>query len=379
MRQNSLRKSSSGFRALLLAFALCATVARPSRAEAPLPGLETVAQIGTPALSGVVVTPKGRIFLSFPRGAEAHPAATLAEYRSGLLVPFPNAEMSLPGEQNLSKRLVSVEGVTLDSVGHLWAIDSGRVASRPLEPGAVKVVGINVAKADVIATVALRPGSYLPSSHLRNLRVDLTHGVYGTAFVTDSSTADPALVVVDLATGQTRRLFERSRFTAPDPHFMTYVEGVPRRYDGDRATFPQGGVNGLELSADSQRLYWTALSGRDLFSAPTAVLANPQATPEELEAAVRHEGQRPNTDGIARDSLGRLYFGAFDQRSIVRRNLDGSFTVVARDGRLGWCDTLYVANDYLYVALGQTNRVGAFNAGKDARQPPFLLTRFRLR
>jgi hypothetical protein len=42
-----------------------------------------------------------------------------------------------------------------------------------------------------------------------------------------------------------------------------------------------------------------------------------------LESSVRDDGECSPCDGIATDPQGRLYFGAFDQESIVRRNIDG--------------------------------------------------------
>jgi sugar lactone lactonase YvrE len=78
-------------------------------------------------------------------------------------------------------------------------------------------------------------------------------------------------------------------------------------------------------------------------------------------------GRAALCDGLARDEQGRLFFGAFDQGSLVRRNLDGSFTLIARDERLGWPDALFVHNGYLYVTLGQWNRMASLNGGKELR------------
>jgi sugar lactone lactonase YvrE len=94
--------------------------------------------------------------------------------------------------------------------------------------------------------------------------------------------------------------------------------------------------------------------------------------------SVRDEGERPPCDGIATDPEGRLYFGAFDQESVVRRNADATFTLIAHDPRLTWPDALQVANGYLYVTVGQWNRHASFNGGHDLRVPPYLLVRIRL-
>lgn len=355
-------------------------LAAAAMAQCPAPSsLQVVAEVAAPDFSGVVVTPDQRVFLSFPRHADDHAGPTLAEYKKGALIPYPDAAMSLPGNPDPAKRLVSVHGMTLDSNGELWLIDDGKEAGKTIPQGAVKVVGIDLKLNRVIASVAVSPGAYLPDSHMNDLRIDRTHGAGGTAFITDSSFgSEPALVTVDLATGKSRRLFEHSRFTAADTRFMTYLDGVPLVYSRTEPRFPQGGADGIELSADSTRLYWTALSGRELWSAPTAVLADAAATEQQLDAAVTDEGERPNADGLARDDMGGIYFGAYDERSLVRRDPDGSFCVIAHDERLGWPDGLFVQGGYLYVTLGQWNRLPAFNNGVEKRRPPYLLVRVKL-
>jgi sugar lactone lactonase YvrE len=258
-------------------------------------------------------------------------------------------------------------------------IDGGKEAGKSIQPGAVKFVGIDVANDKVIAKIALPEGVYLPQSHMNDLRVDLTNGADGTAFATQSSFCnEPALVVADITIGKSRHIFEPQRFIAADLHLITYLEVVPHVCNEEKPGSPIGGADGIELNPDSSRLYWTSLSGRQLYSAPTAILSDANATPQSLDAVVRDEGERPNADGLACDPDGRIYFGAFDQQSIARRNTDGSFQLVALDDRLGWPDGLFVSNGYPYVTLGQWNRMASMNGGKELRKPPYLLVRMHL-
>ena len=146
--------------------------------------------------------------------------------------------MSMPGGKNLADRLVSVHGMTIDTRGRLWVIDDGKEAGKPIESGAAKVVGFDVNTGRTVAKVILSAPVLLPVSHMNDLRIDLTHGSEGTAFVTDSSFGtEPALVVVDLASGRSRRIFAGKPFVAIDNKFMTFLEFQPHVYSQNNATF----------------------------------------------------------------------------------------------------------------------------------------------
>jgi sugar lactone lactonase YvrE len=121
------------------------------------------------------------------------------------------------------------------------------------------------------------------------------------------------------------------------------------------------------FSADSKRLCWTPLTGRHLYSIATDLLADLSTSEGKLAAAVVDEGERPACDGLATDSLNRIYFGAFEQGSIVRRNPDGRFELLAHDPRIILPDGLFSTQLYICVTLGQWNRLPSFNNGRDLR------------
>jgi sugar lactone lactonase YvrE len=359
-----------------VSFGFCAHCLGQSRDSAGTPSgpVQIVAEIADPDASGIVVSRDGRLFLGFPRHAVDHKKATLAEYKDGKLIAFPNTAMSLPSDAPPSDRLISVHGMTTDTKDRLWVIDDGKRAGQPIPPGGAKVVGFDLKTGAVVGKVLLRPPVLRPDSHMNDLRVDLTHGAQGTAYVADSSFGTtPALVVADLATGKARRVLTADRSTQPEQGFMAFLEGRPLVYDASHPSFPVGGVDGITLSVDSKRLYWTPLTGRRLYSIATDLLADPDASDEKLGAAVVDEGERPACDGLATDRWNRIYFGAFEQDSIVRRNPDGRFELLAYDPRIIWPDGLFATDDNIYVTLGQWNRLPSFNNGRDLRQLPYLV------
>ncbi|CAM4231279.1 L-dopachrome tautomerase-related protein [Corallococcus exiguus] len=241
----------------------------------PTGTLEVVARFDGPGPSGIAITPDGRMFVGFPRHAEDHKGATLAELVRGTLVPFPNAAMSLPSNAPAAQRLLSVHGMTTDNKGNVWVIDDGKRAGiQGIPDGGAKVVGFNPTTREVIASVVIRAPAMLPDSHLNDLRVDLTHGAKGTAYITDSSFGtSPALVVVDVATGRQRRVLATHPSTQPEQDFLAVLEGKPLRFDPKHPTFPVGGADGIALSTDSRRLYYAPLTSRRLYSIPTAVVS----------------------------------------------------------------------------------------------------------
>lgn len=325
--------------------------------------------------SGIAVT-EGRIFLTFPRHAVDHAGPVLAELRDGKPVAFPSVAYAQATDAPPSQRLVSPHGMTTDSLGRIWVIDDGKVKGHPIPPGGAKVVGIDPRTGQIIASVVL-DAALRPDSHMNDLRVDLTHGAKGTAFVADSSFGhDPALVVVDLATGRQRRILAGHHSIVADPHFMTVLDGRPRvKLDGRKPDYPSGGVDSITLSPDSKTLYYSPLAGRELYSLPTALAADFDATDAQLAEAVRDEGPKGTADGLATDPWGRIYTTAGDLDAVMRRNTDGSFDIVARDARFVWPDGIFADAHFVYVVLGQWSRLPGFNGGHDLRKPPYLVAR----
>jgi sugar lactone lactonase YvrE len=346
-------------------------------AATPAGSLEVVARFNGPGPSGIAVTPKGRVFVGFPRHAENHTGMTLGELVNGKLVPFPSTAMSLPSQAPVAQWLVSVHGMTTDSRGNLWVIDDGKRAGIDGIPdGAAKVVGFDPETGKVIASVVLRSPALLQDSHMNDLRVDLTHGRQGTAYISDSSFGtSPALVVVDLASGRQRRVLAHHVSTQPQPGFVAILDGKPLRYDAKHPTFPVGGADAITLGPDSKTLYYAPLTSRALYSIPTAVLSDFDTSEATLAAAVSDLGEKGFADGMASDAQGRLYITDGEHDAILRRWPDGHLDTVVRDPRIVWPDGIATTDKYVYVTLGQWDRLPGFNGGHDLRQPPYLLVR----
>ncbi|MBB6270813.1 sugar lactone lactonase YvrE [Pedobacter cryoconitis] len=344
---------------------------------------EIIASIAPPApdMSGIAVTSDNRVFLGFPRHADNHQSFALAELVDGKPIPFPAASYVYPSSKAYKDWLVSPHGLYMDKNDVLWILDDGKRAGlKEIPEGAAKVVALDSRTKKIIHTLVIPKPVLSDDAHYNDLRVDLSHGKQGTVYIANSGFGERySLLIIDVATGKTREVLLNHYSTSPEPGFMGFLEGKPLTYDFKAQTFPSGGIDGLALSPDSKTLYWTAITGRRMYSLPTAILSNPAVSEKQLSDSVKYEGEHPACDGLAEDEKGNIYFGAFEQQSLVQRTTDGKYHLLAYDkDNFVWPDGLAYRNGYLYVTLGQWNRLPSYNGGKDLRKPPYLVERIKV-
>ncbi|UMM09008.1 major royal jelly family protein [Gluconobacter frateurii] len=321
--------------------------------------------------SGIAALPDGRLVLGFPRSVKDHSGPRLATYAKGRLTPFPDT----PTQDHF----VSPLGMTVDAKGHLWALDEGMLAGKGTVAGAQKLFEIDPGTNKVLNVLTLSAPSLLPDSHVNDVRIDLTHGKAGTAFITDTSTGiHPALIVVDLASGRQRRILADTKPVMAETGFVAVMDSHAARYDANHPQMPQGGANGIGISPDQQTLYWQPQTSRRLYSAPTSVLSDWTAPEKRIEAAVHDEGETGMGDGMATGPDGSLYITDDERHAILRHAPDGTISVVAHDPRMIEPDGLTYGKDGLYSTIGQWARLPDFHGGKDMQELPYIVVKVTL-
>ncbi|KHO10919.1 btb/poz-like protein [Metarhizium robertsii ARSEF 23] len=133
--------------------------------------------------------------------------------------------------------------------------------------------------------------------------------------------------------------------------------------------------------ACSKDLYFSVISGQELWSVPTAALRARDAHSElVVQASVSAKGQKGVGDGMETDSNGIIYTGHVEQEAIVSY-APGNATVQTflRDPRISWVDTLSVGWDgSLYFTVNQVHLMPGFFPGAERRQHPYVLFKTQL-
>jgi len=316
-------------------------------------------------------------------------------------MPYPNAEINIPpgGRVNLTTNpptgantpdyLVAVQAVYLDYLDRLWILDTGRpdyngqmVMSAP---GGPKLVCVNITTNTVVQTIVFDADIAYPDSYPNDVRFDLRPSItasgQGIAYLTDSSTSGRnGIIVVDLGTGAQWRHLDNTPFVRAEIGFLPVIWGDPIYSNTGTMpiSFQTSGSDGIQISADGSTLYFGPLASRTLYSVPTAYLRMNGTYSELLcQGSVSQHGQKGFSDGLEGDSNGLIYHGNNEASAMMTFDPStGISSVLSRDPRLSWMDTLSVATDgYLYFTQNQMQLLSSMQGGVTKTQKPFALFR----
>ncbi|GAA2246486.1 major royal jelly family protein [Herbiconiux moechotypicola] len=327
---------------------------------------DVVAEIADNMPTGLTVADDGRLFVSFPRWGDDVPF-TVAEIVDGRPIAYPDLESNTWTEGDGSGRLVSVQSVIVDPNGHLWLLDTGAPSFEPFVSHGPKLVEIDLSTNRVVRVIEPSQDAMTATTYLNDVRFDFSRGDAGVAYITDSQ-AVGALIVVDLATGESWSRLRGHTSTKAVDQFRAVVQGVVR--EGYRV-----GADGIALSADGSRLWYSPLSSRRLYSVSTAALLDRELSEDLVAATVTDHGDKSASDGMESDTDGNLYVTSYEHSAVLKLDARGVWSTVMHGPELLWPDTLALAADgNLYLSVNQLPRSPLFN-GVDDRVGPYLIVR----
>ena len=327
-------------------------------------------------IAGIHFDAAGRAFVSTPRLIAADAPATLSLLDTGdadggpaRLTAFPsegaNAVAAAP-----ETSLRNVLGFHVDRRnGWLWALDMGFVAGEAEAPaGGQKVMVYELASGRLVKRLALDGVADRKGSFLNDIAVDEVRRI---AYLSDSGLRSApdnlaGIIVVDFASGTSRRVLHRHPAVLPEPGARVRSHGE-EVWPGNPLTL---GINGIALSPDARTLYWAVTSGRQAYAIATELLRRPSVGAARRAAAVRPIGDvGGNSDGIVTDPQGRLYITDVTRNGIVCHDpATRTMRLLASDAGISWPDTPAItAEGFLVFTASQLNRhfAGAVTAGSE--------------
>lgn len=231
--------------------ALCALLFRSIFAQSD-PRVETAIVTETP-VNGVSTTPHGRIFLLYAR-VDGSTGPTVVEYADNSTQPYPDLEWnSYNSTKDPATHFVRINSQRIGPDGHLWIVDVGSPSfGEPvILPEGPKLVVIDVTTNEVSRAYPMGNVT-LSDSLLDDIRFNPASG---KAYLTDAGV--PALIVLDIASGEARRLLEddiSTRGSMP-------VSGEGHLLRGPNGDFQYIYADQLEVSPDAKWFYYQPASG----------------------------------------------------------------------------------------------------------------------
>ncbi|MEM1414547.1 MAG: L-dopachrome tautomerase-related protein [Myxococcota bacterium] len=322
----------------LAVLAACAsTTPAPESAPAEAAPELTIVAESPRRWTGVAVDREGTVYVNFPRWSDDVPVSVAALGPGGEVLPFPDASWQAgPREDaDLQRTWVCVQSVHVDGAGRLWVLDPGNPGFAGVIEGAPKLVRFDLPSREPAQVIPFAAPVVTPGSYLNDVRIDLARNV---AYLTDSG--DGALVVVDLASGDARRVLDDHPSTGADDVSLT-IGGQPF----DREVH----ADGIAYDPEADVLYFQALRARTLYRVPGASLRDPAADVEADVAAVAESGA---SDGLLWFE-GHVYVSALEEDAIVRVAPDGTREVVVQDPHIAWPDSFAAHEGALYFTTAQ--------------------------
>lgn len=334
------------------------------------PRLQVAITVQNP-INGVSTTPSGRVFVVFAR-VDGSKGPQVAEYVNNTYIPYPDAEWNsyTPGADPTT-HLVRTNGQRIGPDGTLWIVDTGSpgFGVPVILPEGPKFVQVNLTT-NTVQRVWNLGNVTLADSLIDDVRFNPAANL---AYITDAGV--PAIIIMDLTTGEARRVLEGDPSTkgAPFPisgegHILySSATGQPQLIYADQH----------EVSPDGLYYYFQPCNG-GLSRIETRYLNQAfhnSSLASILGQLVEPFALTPSTGGTAIDANGNIYSSDTDRLAIIKIAPNGTWTTFVQDDRLLWIDAMWIdGQNKLWMPAAQLNRGTPFHNASYVQPPLYVFT-----
>jgi hypothetical protein len=301
--------------------------------------------------TGVAVSKGGRIFTSFPNRGSLHGVSVAEITDTTSFKSYPDELWNAWEGSAPESRLISVQSVFVDNMDFLWILDGANPERNGKFTGVVeggaKLLQVDLAVNRVVNIIRFNAPAITPSSVLSDVRIDESRRV---AYIADSN--EGALLIVDLESGQARRVLENDRSTRSENVSVMIDGSVPTNEEKSSAAAQ---VKNLALTPDRGWLYWRSSAAYSLYRINTDFLRDETMSPAQL--ADRTEEIKikllPLSDGMIMGPDGTLYVGSMETHAVLGIRNNTFFRVKQNKDLLQWPSSFSIADGYLYALASQ--------------------------
>lgn len=318
--------------------------------------------------TGIAKEANGPLFVSYPRWSET--------YRYGVVrvddnatVPFPTLDMNQwQPDQDGKAKWVCVQSLYIDANNLLWVVDPGAPLMNYIQGNGAKLSQIDH-QGNVARTYSLM-GKIPDTAYLNDVRVDVQRQY---AYLSESKGG--SLLVINLTTGNIRRVLSNHSSTKSDPSFRFMIDGKELTKGGKVVKV---NADGIALTPDGDWLYYKPLTDDKLYRIKTEYLRDNNVSDADLGSKVEDLGHFTTSDGMIFDKSGNLYMGDLQRNRIVKIDQSLKMSTLVQDDRLIWPDSFSIADGFLYVSNSQIQKQPEYNNGTNMRTTPYTVFRWRL-
>lgn len=377
--------------ALAALTAACATGGSSATpAAAAQASLEVYAQLDAAGVGGITQMPGGQVIIGYHPFYSPKVQVALLNADRKSTTPYPSLDWQSCKNTNgswktdFSRCLDWVLGLHTDANGILWLLDSAKTTDKSAgRPAALvpKLVAWNTKLNKLERVINIAPEATLTESQHNDFVVDLKNKVIVIADEAIGENSNgvgdkAALVVVDLATGASRRLLQGHASVMPVKDPIRWDVGQPTAGAFNLLV----GVDGIALDRNSEWLYFAPLSGYKMYRIRMSDLLNKALTPVQLGAKVEPYADKPFNGGLSIDAANNLYLTEVGERAIGIIPPDTrKYQRLVSDAAMSWPDGVtYNSDGYMYTGAAQLPLTDVLQADKVARnKSPYLVYRFK--